>query len=486
MVDLISSVPRLRVRRLNAGVLRPGGEFVLYWMTANRRTRSNFALQRAAEWSRHMRLPLVVLSALRIDYPWATERTHAFMVDAMKDIADAAAGSNAVVHSYVEPARGAGRGLLDALSGRAAVVVTDDAPVFFLPTMSRTAAERIAVLVEGVDHNSLVPLAGTDRVFLRAYDLRRYLQKELPKHLDDVPADDPLADLPVAPPGLIGDVAERWPSSPPGREALAVLDLDRTAPALEQRGGQSTAHRKLEGFVTGKLERYEERNHPEDDVGSGLSPFLHFGNISPHEVFAAVADAEAWHPGRLANHASGTRSGWWGMSASAEQFLDQVVTWRELGYRAARYVPGNGTYAALPAWARATLETHAADARGHLYSFEELDAVETHDELWNAAQRQLRSEGTIHNYLRMLWGKKILEWTSHPEEAHEILFELNNRYALDGRDPNSVSGIHWVLGRYDRPWGPERAVFGTVRYMSSESARHKLRLGEYQSKMLKT
>jgi deoxyribodipyrimidine photo-lyase len=174
------------------------------------------------------------------------------------------------------------------------------------------------------------------------------------------------------------------------------------------------------------------------------------------------------------------------MSSPAEQFLDQMVTWRELGYRAARYLPGNDTYAALPAWARATLEEHAADEREYLYRLDQLDAGETHDELWNAAQRQLREEGTIHNYLRMLWGKKILEWTGHPEEAHDTMFELNNRYALDGRDPNSVSGIHWVLGRYDRPWGPERAVFGTVRYMSSRSARRKLRLDRYQSKMLKT
>ena len=176
------------------------------------------------------------------------------------------------------------------------------------------------------------------------------------------------------------------------------------------------------------------------------------------------------------------------MSAAAEGFLDQLVTWRELGYRSARYVPDNGSYSALPRWARATLAEHAGDPREFVYSQEQLDAAETHDEIWNAAQRQLRHDGVIHNYLRMLWGKKILEWTRSPEEAHDIMFELNDRYALDGRDPNSVSGIHWVLGRYDRAWGPERPIFGKVRYMSSDSTRRKLKMTEYlgQSKMLNT
>lgn len=485
MLDLESTVPRQRVRNLNGGSPRLDGKFVLYWMTAYRRTRSNFALQRAAEWARQLRLPLVILSALRLDHRWATERTHAFMLDSMADVASAAARTNAVVYSYLEPSRGAGKGLVEALARRAGVVVVDDAPVFFLPEMTRAAAARLEVLTEAVDHNTLVPLAGTDRVFSRAFDLRRYLQRELPGHLVDVPDDQPLRNLP-SPVDLPVAITRRWPLSPPRRELLAGLDLDRRAPAVARRGGQCAAHRLLLDFVASKLAGYQDRNHPDEGVTSGLSPYLHFGNISLHEVFAAVSARESWDPGRIADHHRGARAGWWGMSPEAEQFLDQIVTWRELGYRAARSMPGNDTYSAVPAWARATLEEHAVDAREYLYGFDELDDAATHDELWNAAQRQLRSEGTIHNYLRMLWGKKLLEWTSHPEEAHEIMLELNNRYGLDGRDPNSVSGIHWVMGRYDRPWGPERAVFGTVRYMSSQSALRKLRLREYQSKMLNT
>jgi len=489
MSDLKSAVPPLRVRSLNHREVRPDGDFVLYWMTAYRRMGSNFALQRAGEWARHLNVPLVILSALRIDYRWASERSHAFILDSMADVAGAAAATRAIVYTHVETEEGAGKGLVAALAGRAAVIVVDDAPIFFLPAATAAAAGQVDVLMEGVDHNGLMPLAATDRVFKRAYDLRRYLQAGLAPHLDEFPDDDPLSNLPPASPSLLDEIHERWPSPAPDRSVMAHLDLDTGVPAVAKPGGQDEASRLLTTFIEVGLGRYDERSHPDEEVTSGLSPYLHFGNISPHQVFAAVAAAERWDPGRLGDVASGARSGWWGMSKPAEGFLDQVVTWRELGYRAARYVPDNGSYPVLPNWARATLEQHATDEREHLYTTAELEAAETHDELWNAAQRQLRSEGTIQNYMRMLWGKKILEWTTHPEHAHDIMFELNNRYALDGRDPNSVSGIHWVMGRYDRPWGPEREVFGMVRYMSSSSARRKLRMNRYlsrQSKMLNT
>ncbi|HSH74955.1 MAG TPA: hypothetical protein VLA09_04710, partial [Longimicrobiales bacterium] len=167
-----------------------------------------------------------------------------------------------------------------------------------------------------------------------------------------------------------------------------------------------------------------------------------------------------------------------GMSGSAEAFLDQLVTWRELGYGFCAHELAYDRYETLPEWARATLEAHAGDAREHIYPLEQLAAAETDDELWNAAQRQLVHEGVIHNYLRMLWGKRIIEWTRHPREALEVMIELNNRYALDGRDPNSYSGICWVLGRFDRGW-PERPIFGKVRSMSSAATRRKVRLDEY-------
>jgi deoxyribodipyrimidine photo-lyase len=167
------------------------------------------------------------------------------------------------------------------------------------------------------------------------------------------------------------------------------------------------------------------------------------------------------------------------MSAQAEAFLDQLVTWRELGFNLAAKREDAERYASLPPWALTTLERHAGDPRPHLYAPEQFERAQTHDPLWNAAQVQLVREGRIHGYLRMLWGKKVLEWSPSPERALAVMLELNNRYALDGRDPNSTSGILWCLGRYDRPWGPERPIFGTVRYMSSENTARKVRVAGY-------
>ena len=177
--------------------------------------------------------------------------------------------------------------------------------------------------------------------------------------------------------------------------------------------------------------------------------------------------------------ANGRRAGWWSVGANAEAFLDQLITWRELGFNVCHKRSDHDRWESLPDWAVATLSKHAPDRREHVYTIDEFAAASTHDPLWNAAQTQLLREGTIHNYLRMLWGKKILEWTAEPREALEVMIELNNRYALDGRDPNSYTGIFWVLGRHDRPWGPERPIFGKVRYMSSANTARKFPVRAY-------
>lgn len=475
-----SSVPEQRLSVLVDEP--PTGEYVLYWMTAYRRTRSNFALQRAVEWASELRLPLVVFAALRVDYPWANDRIHAFAIDGIAEVAAACEGRVACV-AYLEPDPGAGSGLLSRLGERAAVIVGDNAPVFFLPAARRAAVDQVQCRFEVVDHNGLVPMSVTDREFRRAVDLRRFNQQVLPDHLDDVPDDDPLAGLSAglssSVPAPIEAIMTDYPSARIDREAVGGLPIDHSVPATLLVGGQTAAVVRLNEFAVSGLLRYDERNQPDSEAESGLSPYLHFGHVSVHQVVQTVVDAEEWSPAELSPTARGSRSGWWGMSAQAEGFLDQVVTWRDIGYRAAHLSASYDEYEAISDWAKLTLEEHAADPREHVYGLEEFAQSETHDEIWNAAQRQLVETGLMHNYLRMLWGKKILEWTPHPRVAHDIMFELNNRYALDGRDPNSVSGIHWVLGRFDRAWGPEREIFGKVRYMTSDSTRRKLKLTNY-------
>jgi deoxyribodipyrimidine photo-lyase len=251
-------------------------------------------------------------------------------------------------------------------------------------------------------------------------------------------------------------------------------------PPADLAGGALAAAKAWRRFLGEGLADYpERRDEPDEEGTSGLSPYLHFGHMGTHRVFADLAEREGWDPGRLSPQAHGSRGGWWGMSPAAEAFLDQLVTWREVGFHTASKQEGYDRYESLPAWARATLEEHARDERDHLYALEEFERAATHDPLWNAAQRQLVREGRLHNRLRMLWGKKILQWTKSPRRALEVMIELNNKYALDGRDPNSYSGIFWVLGRYDRAWGPERPVFGKVRYMSSGNTARKCSLEGY-------
>lgn len=471
------SVPALRLRAANDAPIRPRGAYVLYWMIAARRAAWSFALDRALEHARALGRPLLVLEPLRAGYPWASDRLHRFVADGMAANARAFERAGILYHPYLEPRPGDGKGLLAALAAHAAVVVTDDFPAFFLPRMVAAAAAALPVRVEAVDSNGLLPLAAAPRSFPTAFAFRRFLQDTLPAHLSDLPRARPFARLALPPaPPLPRRLLARWPAAALDGLDLAHFPIDHAVPPAALRGGGEAAAEALSRFVKAALPRYaDERNHPDLDATSGLSPFLHFGHLSAHEVFSRVADAEAWTPERLAD-ARGRRTGFWGTSASAEAFLDQLITWRELGYVECARRPDHAAYGSLPAWARATLEKHAPDPRPTLYSLEALERADTGDPIWNAAQRQLRGEGRIHGYLRMLWGKRVIEWTRTPEEALARLVHLNDRWALDGRDPNSYTGILWCLGKYDRPWGPERPVFGTVRFMTSASSARKLRL----------
>lgn len=479
-------VPEARVRALNTRPTRAAGEYVLYWTIANRRTGWNFALDRAVELGRELEKPVLVLEPLRVAYRWNSARFHRFAIDGMRANRAACDAAGVAYHPYVEPEEGAGRGLLAALAKRAAAVVTDDHPCFFLPRMTAAAAAQLDVRLESVDANGLLPMRAADSTFPTAYAFRRFLQKNLAQHLGDAPREDALglASKLGGPVEIPTAITKRWPRASDAllasdARALAALPIDHGVPVAEKTGGSDAAARGLREFVRHKLPRYaEERGDMSHDVASGFSPWLHFGHLSTHQVLASIAALEDWTPKTIAKTTSGKKDGWWNLSPSAEAFLDELVTWRELGFNMSSRRDDYDAYESLPPWARATLDEHAADPREHVYSLEEFERAETHDELWNCAQRQLVREGRIHNYMRMLWGKKILEWTRSPRAALEVLIELNNRWAIDGRDPNSYSGIFWTLGRYDRPW-PERKIYGTIRSMSSDNTARKMDVKPY-------
>jgi deoxyribodipyrimidine photo-lyase len=466
------------------------GRFVLYWMIAARRPAYSHALDHALSRAAELDRPLVVLEPLRAGYPWASDRLHAFVLAGMADNAAAFAAAGITYLPYVEPEPGHGRGLLEALARHACLVVTDEHPGFFLPRMVAAAGARLGVRLEQVDGNGLLPLRAADRAYPSAATFRRHLQRALAPHLTAGPSPSPLTGPPPAARGadVPGAILRRWPPATEAllggdAAALAALPIDHSVAPVALRGGARAAARALEDFVEHRLPRYAEaRNETDPDAGaaSGLSPYLHFGHVGAHAAAARVWRAAGWDPARLAGaRVTGRRVGWWGLPAGAEAFLDELVTWRELGYGFCFHRRDYNLWSSLPTWARETLDAHAADPRPHLYTQQELERAETYDPIWNAAQRQLVGEGRIHNYLRMLWGKKILEWSRSPRAALATLIELNNKYAVDGRDPNSYSGIFWTLGRFDRPWGPVRPIFGTVRYMSSDATRKKLDLDAY-------
>lgn len=490
----MTTVPEIRIRQGNEGRTNPEGSFVLYWMTAYRRLGWNFALQHAADLARRFRKPLVILEALRVDYPYASHRLHRFILDGMEERSRALEGTSVLYYPFVERAPGEGRGLLEEMGRGACHVVTDDFPSFFLPRMVAGAGRSLQVRLDIVDSNGLLPMRTPDRTFSAAYHFRRFLQKTLPEHLPESPDPDPLeGPLPSAGSPLRDflpqGIPERWPEATPqilsgAPEVLRAIPLDASVAPVQYAGTTSSARGALHRFLTGGLPRYaDDRNHPDLEITSGLSPYLHFGAISAQEIFSAVATVEGWTPLRLGTRTDGARAGWWGMGPGAEAFLDQLVTWRELGFNLSSRQEDHAAYESLPAWARGTLEAHANDPRPHLYTMEEFREARTHDPLWNAAQRQLLEEGVIHNYLRMLWGKKILEWSPSAPVAAKIMIDLNDRFAVDGRDPNSYSGIFWCLGRYDRGW-PERPVFGKVRSMSSTATRRKVKLKNYIARFI--
>jgi deoxyribodipyrimidine photo-lyase len=430
--------------------------------------------------------PLLIFEALRCGYQWASPRLHAFIIQGMKDNLAQCRERGISYFPYLEENPGDGKGLLEALAEEACLIITDDFPAFFLPRMVAAAATKVPVRMEKVDSNGLLPMRVPDKPYTTAYSFRRMLQKTLPDFLTDSPDPSPLDLLGNRDrPEIKKSVLSRWPAansilSSPLPDILPSIHMDHSVAPVEMRGGTVRAKELLDIFVGGKLSSYAEMsNHPDEQATSGLSPYLHFGHISAHEVFDRIARSGEWSPDKLSCESKGKRSGWWGMDENSEAFLDQLITWRELGFNVCAKTDDYDSFESLPEWAQKTINEHLVDQRPHIYSLEDFESAQTHEILWNAAQNQLLQEGIIHNYLRMVWGKKIFQWTQDPREALRIMIHLNNKYALDGRDPNSYTGILWILGKYDRPWGPERPVFGKIRYMSEKNTIRKLRVSEF-------
>ena len=448
-----------RVKALNEAPDAAAGSFVLLWLQGQRRLRGNLAAAHAQRRANELGKPLVVYEAIRLDYPYASDRFHRFVIDGAADNALACA-DRGLTYGFFLDRPGAPRGVLHALASRAAVVVTDWLPSFIHPAQTRKLAARAPCRVEVVDAAGIAPLSAFPKQELAARTLRPKITRLLPERLQLAPEVKPT----IAAPRRFD-----WPFEPldlPVEGAaldrlLAGLPIDHAvAPVAGTKGGTQAALQRLRAFVKGGLHGYAEaRNQPSLSQTSGLSPYLHFGHLGAAEIALAARGSDA-------------------PAADRDAFLEELIVRRELSLNFAARCPQHGSIEAAPGWALSTLRDHEKDPRTTTYTDAELETARTGDEVWNASQRQLLREGRIHGYLRMLWAKNILFWSPNAKEAHRRIAWLNDKYALDGRDAVSATNFLWIFGLHDRPF-PGRAIFGTVRSMTSGSARRKLDLGEY-------
>lgn len=475
-----------RVFKRNKHEANEAGDYVLYWMSINRRLEYNFALEYAVAWANKLGKPLLIYEGLSCDIPWASDRFHQFLIEGMKETHNTCVEKGISYYSYVETNPQDGAGLVETLAQNAAAVIADEYPVYIIRPYNRLMARKVSVPYITIDTNGIIPLQITNKAPYSAYIFRKIMQKYFKEGYSNPPKQHPLDDLKnqdnVT---LSDDFLSKWPDAAPRYEnipdTVSQLEIDHSVKALSITGTRNKALNQLEVFANMQLNRYgDHRNDTDNGAASGLSPWLHYGKISEYEVVKRALDEQpkGWSLDDL-TFQKGQRDGFFGGNPNVEAFLDEVITWREVGFHFCHHVPNYDKFESLPDWAIQTLEEHSMDEREYVYSYEQLEKAQTHDEIWNAAQRQLVRDGVIHNYLRMLWGKKVLEWTPDPRVALEYLIELNNKFAIDGRDPNSYSGIFWIFGRFDRAWGPERPIYGKTRYMTSDSTAKKINLKEY-------
>jgi deoxyribodipyrimidine photo-lyase len=446
-----------RVIQLNEGRPNANARYVLYWMQMYKRTSHNHALTFAIRKANEFKLPLVVYEGLKYYYPWSSDRLHAFILEGVeeKKLEFEKLGIRYIF--YLQKNKDSPKQTIARLAREAACIVTDDYPCFIIPQHNQRVSERSDIPIYAVDSNGVIPMSKFAKEEYGAYTIRPKIRRLLPDYLKPFPEDA----IDVDGNGMEVDCPETEISCSNIASLIDECEIDHSVKASDvYRGGTTNGRTRLKKFVDEILPDYETaRNKPDRDGSSRLSSYLHFGFLSALEVALAVKDADA-------------------PQSAIEAYLEELIVRRELSFNFTHHNPNHDSLASLPAWAQKTMREHIDDERQFNYSLEELEKGETHDELWNASQREMVVTGEMHNYVRMLWGKNVIAWTPSYEVAFETLVHLNNKYCLDGRDPNSYAGILWCFGKHDRPW-MERPVFGMMRYMTSGSTGKKFDSKKY-------
>jgi deoxyribodipyrimidine photo-lyase len=441
-------IQKERIQALNAKETKKG-RYVLYWMQASQRTEYNHALEYAVFKANELHQPLVVFFGITDHFPEGSQRHYTFMLEGLRDVRRSLEKRGIqMVIQHTSPEQG----VVQVAKG-ASFVVVDRGYLKIQRAWRYDAAIRMDCPLVQVESDVIVPIEETSpKEEYAAATIRSKIHKKLDHFLCPLKEVDPDIDsLSLDFDSFDIDDVE---------EAVSRLHIDRSVKKVScYRGGPGEAKKHLQLFLRDKLDRFPElRNDPTVDFLSHMSPYLHFGQISPLFIALTVSQTQG---------------------LSKEAYLEELIVRRELSMNFVFY---NGQYdsfeGAIPQWAQKTLKAHQKDKRPYLYALEELETAETHDPYWNAAQKEMVFTGKMHGYMRMYWGKKILEWSKTPDEAFRAALYLNNKYELDGRDPSGFTGVAWCFGKHDRPW-KEREIFGNVRYMNEGGLKRKFDADEY-------
>ncbi len=444
-----------RIRHLNRKSFQCG-KFVLYWMQQAQRVEYNHALAFAVREANSMRLPLVVVFGLTDNYLNANARHYRFMLEGLRETQ-----AELAQHGILMVV---GRGNPDEVAFRAslyaALIVCDRGYLRHQKAWRENVARWAQCLVIEVETDVIIPVeVVSDKAEYAARTIRPKIKRHLPDYLTALSHEWPTnSSLDIKMYSLAISNLEK---------VLDVLLIDDRISTVSTflKGGSKTAQRRFRQFIAKGLPQYERHgNQPQTDDISFMSPYLHFGQISPLWLALTVSKTGA------------------ALADARDAYLEQLIVRRELAMNFVNFNPNYDQFDCLPPWAQKTLAEHAHDPRAHIYSREDLEKAQTHDVYWNAAMQEMKCTGFMHNYMRMYWGKKVLEWSRTPREAFDNLIAMNNKYFLDGRDPNSYAGAAWIFGLHDRAWA-ERSVFGKVRYMAASGLERKCDIKAYVRKV---
>ena len=446
-----------RVQLLNDKPENKKAEYVLYWMQMFKRTTYNDALKFAIEQANKRNLPLVVYEGLKFYYPWANDRIHTFILEGVAEKREVFAKLGIKYVFYLQKDKNSPKQTIKKIAKDAALIVTDDFPCFIIPDHNAAIVKQANIPVYAVDSNGIIPMSKFEKEEYGAYTIRPKIKRILDNYF--VPFEE--AKIKIKQPDLKIDCLDTIVDETNIAELVAECDIDHSIkPSPIYKGGTTNGRKRLKHFIENILPNYDEsRNKPEIDGSSRLSSYLHFGFLSSLEIAFAVKESDA-------------------PKLSKDAYLEELIVRRELSFNFTRHNKNYDSLKSLPDWANKTMREHIDDERPITYSLEQLESAETYDELWNATQREMNETGEVHNYVRMLWGKLVIEWTNSYEEAFAILEHLNNKYCLDGRNPNSYAGILWCFGKHDRAW-QEREIFGKLRCMTSNSTGKKFDSKKY-------